>query len=504
MKIITDKIEKINIEKIILIFFFLQPFLDIYMCYTKEPIQILGMSINIFINFLFVFVMSIYSIYYVSKTKPQKLKRNIFCLAVYLLIFFVYSLLHYNNMTNFDLSIIKRNTYNYIQETYYMFRVFVLPLLLVYVLYNSGLTKKKIVKIVKLSTLIITSVIIITNVLGVSLAAYSEENEYIAGTIFDWFSFNGTENFDLYTSKGLFNSGNELSAILFMFSPIIIREAIKRNKFKDYLLVLMLVISMMMLGTKTATMGIILILILMLLSLWLFGIIKKKREKIIPNSLKLFSIIAFSIFLFFYSPMYNRNYGEFKVVVKERPTEEKLEDVLEEDTELTLVEFIEKYSWNYYIDNQIFNVYPVENDLEFWLGRLNVDVRLNSDNRVIRTDIFNRIIERNNNPLDKLLGIGYSDTLYNEKDILFQYYTFGIVGLMLFMGPYFLILLYALYQIFSHPQKLFSYECVTYIMSLGIILTVPYVTGHVYGVPFSMVYISLIAALLLRKVEIKK
>ena len=64
---------------------------------------------------------------------------------------------------------------------------------------------------------IFSIIIVVTNILGIALVAYSSDYEgivQIKGNIFTWFTNLDTSSVDLYTSRGLFYSTNQMSAIL--------------------------------------------------------------------------------------------------------------------------------------------------------------------------------------------------------------------------------------------------------------------------------------------------
>ena len=58
--------------------------------------------------------------------------------------------------------------------------------------------------------------------------------------------------------------------------------------------------------------------------------------------------------------------------------------------------------------------------------------------------------------MDDWFGIGYTRTsnIYNlEKDFVYQYYSVGIVGVVLLLGPYIGILLFVMLRMLVHFKK---------------------------------------------------
>lgn len=65
-------------------------------------------------------------------------------------------------------------------------------------------------------------------------------------------------------------------------------------------------------------------------------------------------------------------------------------------------------------------------------------------NKIVEQMMLERVKEVNNDPMDMYFGLGYSRTshIYNlERDFIYQYYSLGIVGVIVFLGPYVCILM---------------------------------------------------------------
>ncbi len=110
---------------------------------------------------------------------------------------------------NYNMSIFK--------EVYYIFRAYVLPLIILFVYMRSQLKSKDIIAILSKIKFFFSLIIVITNIFGIALVAYSSSYEGIVrikGNIFTWFTNFDVNSVDLYTSRGLFYSTNQISAIL--------------------------------------------------------------------------------------------------------------------------------------------------------------------------------------------------------------------------------------------------------------------------------------------------
>lgn len=506
------KINKFNENKInhmFLIFILMQPFFDIYSTFFKYSFQILGLDLISLINFSFVLILMIcyLKLVYVNR-KDNKyiktLKKDAIISIIYVVIFLVYSILHYWNMSNFDDSIFNRHAYSYVKEVYFIVRCYLIPIMLLYILYRLKISKNTILKAIKISVFIICFVIVITNIFGVSLASYAEFGKliYIDGSIFHWPFFTGSDNFELYTSKGWFYSANELSAILLSLSPVILYSIFidkfgsKKEKYFNYTLLFLLTLTMNMLGTRTASLGYLAVGICIFVLFIFFAIIKNVKLNNKKFFARYFVYMLLCVGLFLISPFYNNRYGQFKEEFKERPIQEKKEKI-EEEINVSFSEFLKTHCWYYYIEPQLLEIYPVENDEEFWKYLISRDLRLNSNYRIMKTDIYERILERNNNKYDYILGIGYNDILTNEKDYHMQMYYFGIIGVILLVGPFIISLIYSVYEIIRYRKKYFNLEIIIILMGNCIGLIVPYLGGHVFGIMFPMIYIVLNSLLLL-------
>ena len=122
----------------------------------------------------------------------------------------------------------------------------------------------------------------------------------------------------------------------------------------------------------------------------------------------------------------------------------------------------------------------------------------------MKTDIIARIKERNNNKLDTYLGMGYTLNFMDiERDYVYQYYLFGILGLILFISPYFVLLLIAIIKILLNLKNKFNYSTYFVAMSPMMGLAIAYLSGHVFGWVSPMMWLAVAIAILTYQVNIK-
>lgn len=471
----------------IVLFFILQPMIDIYRTMIGDVIDIFGISLLEMINLVFLAVLCCKL--FIGDQK----KMSWLVLAGYVVVMGGYLILHYRNMVSFDTSILSTKQYSLFQETYYITRLYFLPVFAFYLFMKAAVTTSLFTRIVQISVAIICGVIVCSDLYGISLVAYPTEmqKEFIHGNFLQWFSLAGGDSFDSYTAKGWFFSANQLSAILLILSPVIIKETLERCNLKNISLFILLGLSMVMLGTKTASYGFLGIAMAVFLLSIFFQLLEHHKIK---NYKALLCVLLLTVAcggLLTKSPIIMKN-SEPESEQREQPASESFS--FENEGSLSVADYIRTYCWNYYIQPQLLDVYQVEKDTAFWVDKVERDVRLNSNYRLIKTEIFDRVFERSNRTSDKLLGIGTVESLYNEKDYLFQYYCFGLGGLLLFIGPFILALLIGAARVLMQFKKLFHFETAVLGMSLCIALLLPYFTGHVFGIVFPMYFIALIAA----------
>ena len=127
-------------------------------------------------------------------------------------------------------------------------------------------------------------------------------------------------------------------------------------------------------------------------------------------------------------------------------------------------------------------MYPITNDKEFWISMAKRDRALNNNSRIMKTDILARVKERNNNSMDTYYGLGYTLNFMDiERDYVYQYYLFGIFGLILFICPYFILLIISLVKVLKHLFDYIKIPTIIFFMSPVLGLAIAYLSGHVFG-----------------------
>ena len=475
----NNKIIKYAISILLILF----PFIDILRVTKLKEVEIFNIALIELINIILILISFSLTIY-----NNHKYKKNIINKPkiIYIIVLFIYLILHSINIYNFNINIYDKASFNFFVEIYYIFRVYLLPIMFIYVLLNNKdiFDQEYYLKYTKCMIFIISGSIVILNLFGFSYSSYADSsNPYLINhaNFFDAFKY--TKNFKELFTCGLFPSANQISIILVMLLPINLYNMYLKNNKTNAFLVLLQIFSMIIVGTKTAALGSLIIAISCLLMYLFFSIINKKIDK--KYFLNYLFIIIISIFLIAISP-FNQMVKEKKLFSTNIPNNqnEKYKEVYDNLKLLKSNEeknkYIVKYSGVFKIDKIFFEMYPIEKDTDFWFKIANRNSNLNNNYRVMKMDIIDRIKERNNNKYDKYLGLGYTLNFMDiERDYVYQYYLFGYLGFIILVGVYIYIYILNLKEVLK--KKNFTYsKCLVLVSGFfGLILC--YFSGHLFG-----------------------
>ena len=247
---------------------------------------------------------------------------------------------------------------------------------------------------------------------------------------------------------GFYNSANEISGIISILTPIaIINFKEKKNLLLKILLGIIYFVVIFTVGTKTPLLA--LLITIGMLFLWIIiNCIQKKKYKIVIYSfiLVILGIISMIVII----PKTNF-YKNIEVHL----------DYLEVDNVMDIFK-----------DEELIDHFIFSQRLTFW------------NNREIE---FSDV-----GVYQKLVGIGYlkdgklSKTI--EMDYIDIYYNHGIIGVIIFFGAYF----YVLIKLFKEKNKL-NFDKYMIITSFILILFLSLFTGHIIVAPA----VSLIAAVVI-------
>ena len=439
-----------NYKRLLLILLCIYPIFSLEIFYNNFATLIQIVFITIFLLWTF----------FINKDSRKNIKYLIF----YVIVLLIYGIFHHLNALDFHSLVPGDFHYNYIDEILYLVKMSI-PVFFIYLMYYSNFQKEDYRKVIKSWIILIGGSIIITNILGISLSSYN--NEVIKGSIFSWFSNNYIYN--ELASKGFFMYANQIACLLVVLIPL---DAY--FFFEDKLNILYMAIIMLaalMLGTRVSNLGSIMVLIASILAYMFFGILKKEKLQWKKLGLCGIIVIIYASILPF-SPTFSR----YEVYDYLMPKSIKGLVASTTDTYISDIEYIKNhYEEKLINENFILNSYPYEYDPEFWLGILNEPINKRADYRYLEISMVKRVVEINDNKNDIWLGIT-NDRIQNifniERDYVLQYYAFGIIGCILFLGIYLILWILSIVKLI----KKFNYFKTSIVASITLLLLIAYLT----------------------------
>ena len=373
--------------------------------------------------------------------------------------------------------------------------------MLIYSLFKANFSKEEIFFILKVIVLTISLIIIISNLFLFSYGTYSDAR--IKANFFEWFNPNSSFTYKDLSSKGLFESANQISATLLMFLPFIVLLNLENKNKLNLFTLFCNMMALLFLGTKVAVFGIIIVFLYTSFAYILFRKQAKKLYILIPFVLLYICLLPFN-------PTFSR-FSENKLVVEASLEVSNDQSIASYDVSATknisTDEYKKDYISNHYIEsnineNFILNRYPYEYDVDFWYDIITSDNPLKSDYRFLEEAMIKRVISINDNKLDILFGITYTriQNIFNiEKDFVMQYYSLGIIGLILIFLPYFIILTYwVIKMLYNKLKKLDIFEVSSFI-TVCMIFFVAYYSGNLLNSLGFGIYLSVICSLMVDK-----
>ena len=470
--------------KIFLCFYVISVVLDLHIFYNSISTLIRAVFISIFFVIILI--------------KEKGLKNKKFFI-IYSVILLMYILAHHLNALNFKSLVPGNFNYSFISECLYFYKM-ITNVLVFYIVYRLNIKYEDFKSSLKLIVLFITLSIIITDVFKLSYTAYDFSRTTIP--IYNWFK-SDVYDFMSGSSKGLFSMTNQLVAILLLYLPLISYESFKNKKVSNYIMVLLIVISMMMIGNRLAIYGTIIELFILTIIYFL----KNVKKKINITYFVFNSLIIVGIFMIVpYTPLSMRNYYYDAIYSNEKldfmASDVNVYDYYDEDESLEN-RFLEKE-----IDPQfIFTSYPYKYDKAFWEDILKQNNTLTGNARYIELQMVKRVKNINNNFLDNFLGLTYSRVMniFNiEQDFVMQYYSIGIMGIILFLGFYVIALIYIMIKILYDLKNKFNEKNIALLLASAFVLASAYYSGNILNAISMIIPLSFIISILINEVRVKK
>ena len=254
------------IGKFLVVFLIIQPIFDIKYYYN---------SISTLIRVIIIFALFLYY-FFTSKNKKK------YWLLIYPALLSIYFIFHHINALHFTSLVPGNFNYSIFKEALYFVKM-LSPFLLIYSLYRANLNDDTIMQIMKLLVLTISSIIIISNLLGFSYGSYGDM--IIKANFFEWFNPYSTYVYQDLASKGLFEFANQISAILIMFLPFILYHSLNNHKFSNWFTLILNIFALMLLCTKVSVLGVLVVFVYTIFAFIFISFIRKEHiilKKYIP------------------------------------------------------------------------------------------------------------------------------------------------------------------------------------------------------------------------------
>ena len=510
--------EKLN--NLLMIFLVLQPVLDVYMALVGNAFDIFGISIATLIRTIF--VITIFAIVVISQIKYKYHTKYAYAILGYLGAVILYSLLHHINIVSFNGYFITEGMYSFLTEILYVLRL-IIPVFLIYVVIITKPSKEDLFKVIIAVVAFISFVIIITNIFEVSYASYSQTNGRIEYNVIDWFVKDDL-TYDKTLSKGYFVSANQIGALLVFLLPMTIYYTVRESKWYLYIIMLLQVVSMVLVGTRVANYGWILVFTAMIVMYTVLYFTKSYKLKL-QNIIGLCIVLIVAVVLYTHSPSHTRSFAseyegmydeemveidqaqylsveEFRKILADETKFKKYTKGLEGDlvTSAKSKYISEMYKYHYITNKYILEIYPYQDDLDFWLEIFNMPIAIKGDNRGRQVAIIKRIKHNNDNLLlDTLFGMGAtplnSRGYMIENDLISHYYNLGIIGIILFISPFLLGIVYSLYRCRKHLFDIINMEFAVYVLAIVMTYFTGYFAGHVIDEYIISIYLGVVAGI---------
>ena len=495
----------------------LHPIIELdYLIGDKLPIP----RLTTIIDFIVLPLLVILTYIFFEKNK----KKVITLFGIYVLIFGTYFILHCKNANDIQYTIhLTENFYFSITDEIVYTITLLLPLVYIYVFSLSNISEA-IIKKISVSLSCFTALpIFISNLFVFGKSTYQG---YTIANFLSWFSLPFTRYWHhprKYATKFFFEEGNTIGILMLMVLPFLYYFFYKeKNKFKKTLLGLLILIhslAMIILSTRLATYCSVLIPIAMLI-IYIFLLIlkKEKLQKLYIIFLVIITVICGSIIP--YCPAYQNqqidadDYTFIKGDENQRTEGKELlanADKLEKWSEPWrdfYVYMFEDYQFLMNVTPPIYYTtwYSYEYDPQFWVDLIfdyELEERVNG--RQIET-IFTKYKWNELSTYQKLTGFGYGTFMRGgiiiERDFVQQYYSYGIVGVVLIMAPWLVLLAYVgIKLILGYKKNKWTYLNIILLMSTGLGFVSSYVSGHTFDELTTSMFIALCLSFLIKNLR---
>lgn len=455
-------------ENFLLIFILLQPILDLLTAFCIMVLKIdttIGVITRLFVMFLS-------GIYILIQTKKQ---GNIKYILYIILVGIVFTIGLINNKLTKDPMILTEEI-KFIAKALYPF-----VMLTCYVFVFKSLKEKG---HSKMRDYITYASLIIGIVMVVSIATGTDYNNY------EWLKLG---------SRGWFYAGNELGSILAIMCPIVLLYSIEKTKSMSkiyyWIPFILVVFSLFAVGTKVGIGAIYATIAIAVVMCFIQAFIQGKKGK--KNIYLLNGFIAMTVLvgIMAYTPFspFLKNMGIHVQLIEEQQTakkeEKKKEDAKEHKPPVTEKEKVKEKEKEKVAEKK------EETQAIIFSGRQLFEQ--------MYKDFYKEA------PMSqKLLGMGYAgnykaEPKLIERDFHDWFYSFGIIGFILFVIPFLYFGIKFIACIFTKFKQIFTVKYAMVIAAILLGLGISFIAGHILMSPGVSFFLVLIMAYLIVDLEIE-
>lgn len=494
------------LRSFLLIFIVLQPVFDCYYFYTDELASMIGFTIP---PLLAVFCVALMLLLYLVMDLHHFTQRETLLLFAYFALCIVYFVIHHITNATFNSVVPGDFGYSMINEAYYVVRL-ILPFIILFLTYQLSISRESFYRVLEILCLLISGTIVLSNLFKISLSSYT--NEVIKDNIFAWFTNNTYRPVEL-TSKGFFSYANQISALMMFLFPVMLYRMTDKFCWWRVCIVIAQALAMIMIGTKTAAYGVLLELGTFALVMLFSALVQKKLNRATLRRyrgaiLTICVALILSGVILQKSPVLQKQV-ERQQSIAERVKKEGTMKIEEEDEYYQLsfedrVQYIEDSYYAYSLQEDfVKKSYPYEYDPDFWYEILKEPLANRLDYRFLELAMINHVVEINHDPMDKWFGISATretNIFKVERDYIAQYYSMGIVGVVIFMVPFVVLAIaYSLYSIWKKNWD-HIFENLSLSMALDVVLLIGLITGNCLDGLFMTVVLGFFSGRLLLNV----
>ena len=304
------------------------------------------------------------------------------------------------------------------------------------------------------------------------------------------------------TSKGFFQEANVIGALLFTLLPLLYKVLYEvKRKWPVMILIVIHSLCMMIVGTRVATLGTIAVAVIAFIGYLIILLLKQGRLQVVSLAFMAF-MIAFCSLVFPYSPAIKHQQENAVQIQSNREDNQVIPDLssglegMEGDSfeyNWALINIVRNNAWLIGMPAYYDYIYEIEFVPVFWKHVLEQPFEVRTDGRDLQK-LFAEYKWDMLTPKQKLFGTSYSTVSQGgfiiEQDFLRQYYTLGILGAIIFTGPYLVLMAACGVNMLRRFKSMVTFENGMLLVSVGAGIGAAYYSGHVLDTLLTSFFIA--------------